>query len=135
VLQLQITNLQSNLVSTGTNLGVGGNVLPTAGTYKTVAAIDTVIAAINAPYAMSWVANSEYAYDISTSSQALAIWDTLSFGNSANMATKTTWMCPAAGLWHIAAMFSFNMNTNDQTCSFQLYHNGSQVWYFTAWYY
>jgi len=31
-------------------------------------------------------------------------------------------------------MFGFSMNTNDQPCSFQLYHNGSQVWYFTAWY-
>jgi len=66
--------------------------------------------------------------------QALAIWDTLSFGNSANMASKTTWTCPAAGLWHIAATFGFSMNTNDQACSFQLYHNGVQVWYFTAWY-
>jgi len=41
--------------STGTGAGTilefdsGGNVLPTAGTYKTVAAIDTAIAAINAP--------------------------------------------------------------------------------------
>jgi len=26
------------------------------------------------------------------------------------------------------------MNTNDQACSFQLYHNGSEVWYFTTWY-
>jgi len=26
------------------------------------------------------------------------------------------------------------MNTNDQACSFQLNHNGSEVWYFTAWY-
>jgi hypothetical protein len=66
--------------------------------------------------------------------QALAIWDTLDFGNSANMATKTTWTCPAAGLWYIAAMFGFNMNTNDKPCSFQLYHNGAEVWYFTTWY-
>jgi len=26
------------------------------------------------------------------------------------------------------------MNTNDQPCLFQLYHNGSEVWYFTALY-
>jgi len=26
------------------------------------------------------------------------------------------------------------MNTNDILCSFQLYHNGVEVWYFTAWY-
>jgi len=37
---------------------LASNVLPTAGTYKTVAAIETAIAAINAPYAMSWAANS-----------------------------------------------------------------------------
>jgi len=110
------------------------NVLPTAGTYKTVAAIDTAIATINVPYAMSWAANTIYTYDSSSSAQALAIWDTLSFGNSANMATKTTWTCPAAGLWHIAATFGFSMNTNDEACSFQLYYNGSEVWYFTAWY-
>jgi len=42
------------------------------------------------------------------------------------MATKMTWSCPAAGLWHIAAMFGFNMNTNDQPCSFQLFHNGAE---------
>jgi len=69
-----------------------------------------------------------------SSSQALAIWDTLSFGNSANMATKTTWTCSAAGLWHIAATFGFSMNATDQPCLFHLYHNGSEVWYFTAWY-
>jgi len=126
--------------STGTGAGtilefdLGGNVLPTAGTYKTVASIDTAIAAVNAPYAMSWSSNSEYTYDSSSTVQALAIWDTLSFGNSANMATNTTWTCPAAGLWHIAATFGFNMNTNDQPCLFQLYHNGAEVWYFTAWY-
>jgi len=113
---------------------LAGNVLPTAGTYKTVASIDTAIAAVNVPYGMSWASNSVYTYDGSTTVQALAIWDTLSFGNSANMATKTTWTCPAAGLWHIATMFGFNMNTNDQPCSFQLYHNGAEVWYFTAWY-
>jgi len=132
-------NIPGLATSTGTSAGtilefeLAGNILPMAGTYKTVLAIDTAIAPIDAPYAMIWAANSEYTYDGSTSVQALAIWDTLSFGNSANMATKTTWTCPAAGLWHIAAMFGFSMNTNDQACSFQLYHNGTEVWYFTNW--
>jgi len=36
-----------------------GNILPIGGTFKTVSAID----AIDAPYAMSWAANSEYKYD------------------------------------------------------------------------
>jgi len=76
------------------------------------------IASINAPYAMSWAANSEYTYDGSSTVQALAIWDTLNFGNSANIPTKTNWACPAAGLWHIAATFGFSMNTNDKPCSF-----------------
>jgi len=60
-----------------------------------------VFADSNAPHAMSWAANSEYTYDGSPNVQALAIWDTVSFGNSANMAAKLTWTCPAAGLWHI----------------------------------
>jgi len=133
-------NMAGLAASTGTGGGTilefdsEGNVLPTAGTYKTVLAIDTAIAAINAPYAMSWAANTIYTYDGSSSFQALAIWDTLRFGNSANMATKTTWTCPAAGLWHIVAMFGFSMSTNDVPCSFQLYHNGAEVWYFTVWY-
>jgi len=127
-------NMVSLAPSTGTGTGTilefdsEGNILPTAGTYKTLASIDTAIATIDVPYAMSWAANSKYIYDGSSNVQALAIWDTLNFGNSANMATKTTWTCPssltAAGLWHIAATFSFNINTNDQPCSFQQYHNG-----------
>jgi len=49
---------------TGTSAGTilefdsASNVLPTAGTYNTVAAIDTAIAAVNAPYAMIWAANT-----------------------------------------------------------------------------
>jgi len=58
-------NMAGLLASTGTGEGTilefdsAGNVLPTAGTYKTVASIDTAIAAVNAPYAMSWSSNSE----------------------------------------------------------------------------
>jgi len=87
-------NIPGLVASTGTSAGtilefdLAGNILPMAGTYKTVSAIDTAIAAINSPYAMSWAANSEHTYDGSTSVQALAIWDTVNFGNSANMATS-----------------------------------------------
>jgi len=87
-------NIPGLTALTGTGAGtvlefdLASNVLLTAGTYKTVAAIDTAIASINAPYAMSWVANSQYTYDGSSSVQALAIWDTLSFGNSANMGNQ-----------------------------------------------
>jgi len=128
-----ITTLQSYIVLNGTNFGVGSDVLP-AGTYNTVSKIDTAIMDINAPYAMSWVANTIYTYDSSSSVQALTIWDTLNFGNSANMTTKSTWTCPVAGLWHIAPTFGFSMNLNYQPCSFQLYYNRTEVWYFTAWY-
>jgi len=92
-------NMASFAASTGTGTGTilefdsVGNILRT---YKTVLAIDTAIATIDAPYAMSWVANyCEYTYDGSTTVQALAIWDTLNFGDSVNMAT---WTCPTAGL-------------------------------------
>jgi len=130
-------NISGLVPSTGSGEGTilefdsSGNIIPLGGTYNMVSKIDTAIVDTNAPYAMSWAANDEYTYD---SSQALAIWDTLNFGNSANMATKSTWTFPAAGLWHIAATFSFSINTNDVPCSFHLYHNGTEVWYFTALY-
>ena len=133
-------NIPGLAASTGTGAGTilefdsTSNILPTAGTYKTVSAIDTAIASIDAPYAMSWAANSEYTYASNSTVQALAIWDTLSFGNSANMATKTTWTCPAAGLWSIAATFGYSMSNTGEICSFQLYHNGVEVRYFTFWY-
>jgi len=133
-------NISGLTASTGTGEGTilefdsSGYIIPSAGTYNTVSSIDKIIATINAPYAMSWAADTIYTYDGSSSVQALTIWDTLNFGNSANMVTKSTWTCPAAGLWHIAATFGFSINTNDVPYSFQLYHNGAEVWYFTAWY-
>jgi len=66
-------NIPGLAASTGTGVGtilefdLAGNILPMAGTYKTVLAIGTVITTINAPYAMSWVVNSEHTYDGSTS--------------------------------------------------------------------
>jgi len=62
-------NVAGLVASTGTSAGTilefesESNILPMAGTYKTLSAIDTAIASINAPYAMSWAANSEYTYD------------------------------------------------------------------------
>jgi len=58
-------NIPGLVDSTGTRTGTilkfdsAGNVLPTEGTYKTVLAIGTAIAAINAPYAMSWATNND----------------------------------------------------------------------------
>jgi len=83
-----ISNMAGLAASTGTGAGTilefdsEGNILPMAGTYNTILAIDTAIAAIDAPNAMRWAANSEYTYDSSSNVQALAIWDTLNFGNS-----------------------------------------------------
>jgi len=75
------------LLSTGTILEFDslGNVIPSARTYNTMNRIDKAIVDINDPYAMSWAANSEYTYDGSSTAQALAIWDTANFGNSANI--------------------------------------------------
>jgi len=72
-------NMTGLAASTGTSAGTilefdsEGNILPTAGTYKTISAIETAFASIDAPYAMSWAANIEYTYDGSTTVQALAI--------------------------------------------------------------
>jgi len=66
-------NMAGLAALTGTGEGtilefdLAGNVLPTAGTYKTVAAIYTAIAAINAPYATSWATSGQYTYDSSSS--------------------------------------------------------------------
>jgi len=59
-------NMAGLAALTGTSAGTilefdsAGNILPTAGTYKTVASIDTAIAAVNAPYAFSWYQNTAY---------------------------------------------------------------------------
>jgi len=132
-------NITGLAASTGTGEGTilefdsAGNVLPTAGTYKTVASIDTAFAALNAPYAMSWTANNQYTYDSSSSPQALAIWDTVSFGNSANMASASTWTCPAAGLWNISASFGLSLTVTNGFVQIQLYHNGSSTFMTTFW--
>jgi len=62
-------NIPGLVASTGTSAGTilefdsAGNILPTAGTYKkTILAIGTAIASINAPYAMSWAAKSLYVH-------------------------------------------------------------------------
>jgi len=133
-------NITGLAASTGTGAGTilefdsAGNVVPTAGTYKTVASIDTAFAALNAPYAMSWTANNQYTYDSSSSPQALAIWDTVTFGNSANMASASTWTCPAAGLWNISASYGISLpGTDNGYVTIQLYHNGASAFFSTFW--
>jgi len=72
-------NMAGLAALTGTGTGTilefdsASNVLPTVGTYKIVASIDTVIAAINALYAFSWYQNTTISLDTSTTSQPLAL--------------------------------------------------------------
>jgi len=110
-----------------------GNILPKAGTYKTVSAIDTVIASIDAPYAMSWNLGTATTFDSGDSPQLIAIWNVLVFGNSANMASASTWTCPAAGLWNISASFGLSLSVTNGFVQVQLYHNGSSTFFTTFW--
>jgi len=133
-------NMSGLTASTGSGEGTilefdsAGNILPSAGTYNTVASIDKIIAAINAPYAMSWTSNDQYTFDSSNSVQVLAIWDTITFGNSANMASASTWTCPAAGLWNISASYGISLPGIDNGyVTIQLYHNGASVFFTTFW--
>jgi len=132
-------NIAGLAASTGTGVDTilefdsAGNVLPTVGTYKTVASIDTAIAAVNAPYAMSWNLGTPTTFDSSSSPQPLALWNTLVFGNSANMASASTWTCPAAGLWNISASYSISLSVANGFVQVQLYHNGSSTFFTTFW--
>jgi len=132
-------NISRLTASTGTGEGTilefdsSGNIIPSAGTYNTVSSIDKIIATINAPYAMSWTAANEYTFDSSSTPQVLAIWDTITFGNSANMASASTWTCPAAGLWNISASYGISMTVTNGYVQVQLYHNGSSTFFTTFW--
>jgi len=61
---VNLSNMAGLAASTLTGAGTilefdsASNILLLVGTYKTVAAIDTAITAINAPYAMSWASNT-----------------------------------------------------------------------------
>jgi len=102
-----------------------GNVLPMVGTYNTVSAIDTVIAAINAPCASSWYQTTTVSLDTSTTSQPLALWTASYFGDSGNMASGTTWTCPATGLWSFKTSFGYTSNTTNIAIYLQLLHNSN----------
>jgi len=133
-------NIAGLAALTGTGVGtilefdLGGNVLPTAGTYKTVSAIDTAIAAINAPYAFSWYQNTTVSLDTSTTSQPLALWTASYFGDSGNMVSATTWTCPASGLWSFKTSFGYQSNTINIAIYLQLLHNSNGVGTNTNWF-
>jgi len=135
VTSFNMSGLTASTDSTGTILEFdsGGNIAPSAGTHNTVLAIDTSISALDAPYAMSWQSGTPYTFNSSSSPQILAVWDTLSFGNSANMASKSTWTCPAAGLWNISASYGLALNVTNGYVQIQLYKNSSSVYFITFW--
>jgi len=96
-------NISGLAASTGTSAGtilefdLAGNILPMAGTYKTVSANDTAIAAINAPNYFWFTAPTRSG----TENDFTPIpWGTIVNSNPANLDTTTgVWTCPAAGLW------------------------------------
>jgi len=123
-------NIAGLAASTGTSAStilefdLGGNVLPTAGTYKPVAAIDTAIATINAP-------NFFWLTDPSLSGTTESIynpipWGTIVYGNPSNLDTTTgIWTSPAAGLWQF--IFSIFYEGYSGYPGWNLYQNGKSV--------
>jgi len=49
------------------------------------------------------------------------------------MASKTTWTCPAAGLWNISASYGISLSVTNGYVQVQLYHNGSSTFFTTFW--
>jgi len=99
-------------------------VLPTAGTYKTVLAIDTAIAAINAPNYF-WFTDPTLS-DATENNFTPIPWGSIVYGNPSNLHTTTgMWTCPAAGLWQ----FTFSIFCQNYTGypSWNLYQNGTII--------
>jgi len=114
---------------TGTGTGTilefdsAGNILPMAGTYKTVAAIDTVIGSINAPNYFWFTAPTLSGMENDFNPIP---WGAIVYGNPANLDTTTgMWTCPAAGLWQFT--FSIYYEGYSGYPSWNLYQNGTHV--------
>jgi len=126
---LTVFNMAGLAALTGTSVGtilefdLASNVLPTAGTYKTVAAIDTAIATINAPNFFWFTAPTLSG----TEGNFTPIpWGTINYGNPANLDTTTgMWTCPATGLWQFT--FSIYYEAYSGYPSWNLFHNGTHV--------
>jgi len=120
-------NIPGLTTSTGTSAGTilefnsAGNVLPMAGTYKTVASIDTAIAAINAPN-FFWFTVSGATENISNPIP----WGSIVYCNPANLDTTTgMWTCPTAGLWQFT--FSIFCQNYGGYPGCNLFQNGTIV--------
>jgi len=123
-------NVLGLTASTGTRVGTilefdsAGNVLPTAGTYKIVSALDTAIAAINAPNYF-WFTDPTLSGATENNFTPIP-WGSIVYGNPANLdTTASMWTCPAAGLWQ----FTFSIFCQNYTGypSWNLYQNSTIV--------
>jgi hypothetical protein len=123
-------NIAGLAALTGTGTGTilefdsAGNVLSTAGTYKTVASIDTAIATINAPN-FFWFTDPS----LSGATESIfnpILWGTIVYGNPSNLDTTTgIWKCPAAGLWQFIFSIFYENYSGDP--GWNLYQNGKVV--------
>jgi len=83
---------------------------------------------------MSWNSSTATTFDSSASpQQPIVIWDTLVFGDSADMALATTWTCLAASLWNISASYGICLSVANGNVQIQLYKNGSSAFFTTFW--
>jgi len=123
VTQFNIPSLTGTSAGTILEFDLDGNMLPTAGTYKTVAAIDTAIAAINAPN-YSWFTAPTLS---GTENNFTPIpWGSIVYCNPANLDITTgMWTCPAAGLWQFT--FSIFYEGYLGYPSWSLYQNGKGI--------
>jgi len=115
--------------STGTSAGTilefdsEGNKLPTAGTYNTMASIDTAIASINALNHF-WFTDPTLSGTENDFNPILR--GTIVYGNSANLdMTTSIWTCPTAGLWQFT--LSVFCQAYEGYPSWNLYQNGPVV--------
>jgi len=122
-------NIPGLTASTGTGAGtilefdLAGNVLPMAGTYKTVAAIDTAIAAINVPN-FFWFTDPTLSGNTENISNPIP-WGSIVYGNPANLNTTQMWTCPTAWLWQFT--FSIFCQNYSGYPGWNLYQNGTIV--------
>jgi len=104
-------NMPSLAASTGMGKGtilefdLAGNILPTVGTYKTVSAIEFVVASIITPNYF-WLTGPTLSDTLRSSSDTIYYpipWSIIVYGSSANLDTTTcVWTC--TGLWQCTFM-------------------------------
>jgi hypothetical protein len=117
VTQLGLTALTGTILEFDSD----GNILPMAGTHKKVAAIDTAIAAINAPNYF-WFTDPTLSGTENNFTPIL--WGSIVYGNPSNLDTSTgMWTCPTTGLWQFTSSIFCQAYTGYP--SWNLYQNGT----------